>query len=253
MIEITAANLCFIGVAGFVGAFVDSVVGGGGLITTPSLLAIGLPVPYALGTNKVSVTGSITSFMTFYKAGKIDKKIIRLMPFSILGGAMGAWTVNYLPEHLMKNIVVCALVGVALYTFFRKDWGDESQVKPFSKNAVLLLVLLALGFGYYDGFFGPGTGTFLLFAFLNFGYSFINASGNAKALNLGSNIGALIVFALSSRVILPFAVVMAIGQILGARIGTIVAIKQGAKYVRPLFLLITTLLIGKQVIDLFWK
>lgn len=253
MVEINALNLAIVAVAGFVGAFVDAVVGGGGLITTPALLTVGLPVQYAIGTNKINVVGAITSFTTFYKAGKIDKKILKLMPLSALGGAIGALTVNALPEQLMKNIVVICLVLVSIYTFTRKDWGDNSNVKPFTKNTIFFLVLVALGLGYYDGFFGPGAGTFLLFAFLNFGYSFVNASANAKACNLGSNIGALLVFALSSKIVVPFAIVLALGQFTGARAGTKMAINQGAKYVRPLFFVITTLLIGKQVFDLFWK
>lgn len=253
MIEITIYHMVFIGVAGFLAAIVDSVVGGGGLITTPALLSIGLPVTNAIGTSKVCILGALTSFLTFFRSGKIDLKILKVMPVSALGGALGAYTVNAIPEYIMKNIVVTALAIVAIYTFFRKDWGEESNVKPFNKNRVILIVFMAMTFGYYDGFFGPGTGTFLLFGFLNFGYSFVEASGNAKALNLASNFGALVVFIASSKMIFSLAFAMGLGQVLGARIGTRLAITKGASYVRTLFLTITTLLIGKQIYDLFLK
>lgn len=251
--DFSIGTLAFVLAAGFLGGFIDSVVGGGGLVTAPAMLATGLPVPYAFGTNKVAVVGALTSFLTFYRAGAIDRVVLRFMPLSILGGALGAFTMNALPEYIMKNIVVVALVCVAIYTFFRKDWGDESHEKPFTKNIILAVGLVALGLGYYDGFFGPGAGTFLLFAFLNFGYNFVRASGNAKACNFGSNLGALLVFAASSKIVVPLGIAMAVGQVLGARTGAKMAITHGAKYVKPLFYIVTTLLIGKQVWDLFWK
>ena len=253
MAEVNVLTLCFLAVASFVASFIDSVVGGGGLITAPALLATGIPVPYALGTGKVNVIGTAVSFYTFYKAGKIDKKILQLMPLAFIGGMMGAMTVNALPERILKYIVVTCLVVVAIYTFFHKDWGAIESKVTFTKKTVFALAAVALGMGYYDGFFGPGTGTFLIFTFLTFGFNFVNASGNSKAWNLCSNLGALCIFIWTGKVILPFAIVMGVVQILGARAGAWVAITKGTKFVRPLFLVITTLLIGKQVFDIFLK
>ena len=117
-----AANLdpttvAFLIIAGFISAFIDSTVGGGGLISTPALLSLGLPVPYALGTNKVAASiGCLTSVVSFWRAGKIKKAALTLMPLSFIGSAIGAYVVYLLPERLMKNIIVVLLVAVAVYT-----------------------------------------------------------------------------------------------------------------------------------------
>ena len=255
MWEYETSYLLFIFGAGFVGAFIDAVVGGGGLVTTPALLGVGLPVATALGSNKLgSVFGTFTSAYTFWRNNRIDKKVIlKLAPLSFLGSGLGAYLVYLLPEKLMKNIVVLALVAVAVYTYRRKDWGDVNQVKKFTMGIVALAAALAFFLGFYDGFFGPGTGSFLIFTFLYLGYNFVYAAGNAKVLNLASGLGALLVFSLTGSINLPYAITMAVGQVLGARIGAKLAIAKGAAYVKPLYLTVTTLLIGKQVYDLLFK
>ena len=252
MVDYSLPTMLFLGTAGFLASFIDSVVGGGGLIGTPALMATGIPVPYALGTGKINIIGTITSFYTFFSSGKVDKQILRFMPISMLAGALGALTVNAIPEHIMRYIVVISLVIVAVYTFFRKDWGNAEREVLFSGQKKGLLALAAAVLGYY-GFFGPGTGTFLIFVFLTFGFDFVRSAGNAKALNLSSNIGSLIVFIATGKVILLYALVMGFMQVIGARAGAKIAITKGARFVRPLFLVITTLLISKQVYELFLK
>ena len=153
----------------------------------------------------------------------------------------------------MKNIVVLALVVVAVYTYRRKDWGDVNKVKIFTAKVVAVSVFFAFLLGFYDGFFGPGTGSFLIFVFLYLGYNFVFAAGNAKVLNLASGLGALLVFSLTGSLNIPYAITMAVGQIIGARLGAKIAISKGAGYVKPLYLTVTTLLIGKQVYDLLFK
>ena len=155
MWEYEIGYLCFVAVAGFLGAFIDAVVGGGGLVTTPALLATGLPVAMALGTNKLgAVFGTFTSCYTYWRNGRIDKKkVMKFVPFSFLGAALGAYLVYLLPEKLMKNIVVLALVMVAIYTYQRKDWGDINKVKAFTTQITVLVVGLAGFLGFYDGFF----------------------------------------------------------------------------------------------------
>ena len=123
-------TVLFLVVAGFIASFIDSTVGGGGLISTPALLSLGLPVPYALGTNKLAAfIGCFTSVISFWRAGKIKAMAFKLMPISFLGSALGAYVVYLLPERLMKNIIVVLLIAVAVYTYRRKDWGDTSSVK----------------------------------------------------------------------------------------------------------------------------
>ena len=151
---------------------------------------------FALGTNKLAASmGGLMSVFSFWRAGKINQKVaISLMPLSFLGSALGAYVVYLLPEQLMKNVIVVLLVAVAVYTYRRKDWGDVSAVKQLGLAALLGSVVMAFGIGFYDGFFGPGTGSFLIFGFLFLGYDFVTAAGNAKALNFASWYRSAVVF-----------------------------------------------------------
>lgn len=248
-------TLLFLIVAAFIASFIDSTVGGGGLISTPALLATGMPVNFALGTNKVAaMMGSFTSVVAFWRAGKINKKmVLYLMPLSFIGSAVGAYVVYLLPEVLMKNIIVALLVAVAVYTYFRKDWGDVSNVKKYTYATLFGTIVVTTGLGFYDGFFGPGTGSFLIFGFLFLGYDFVTAAGNAKALNFASGAGALLSFALSGSVYWGYGLAMGVSMVFGAILGSKVAIDKGASYVRPLYLGVTTILIGKQIYDLLLK
>ena len=158
-----------------------------------------------------------------------------------------------LPEKLMKNIIVVLLVAVAIYTYRRKDWGDNSTIMELGLQALLGAIAMAFTIGFYDGFFGPGTGSFLIFGFLYLGYDFVTAAGNAKALNFASGIGALAAFAMSGTIVWSYGIIMAVAMIVGAICGSRLAIQKGASYVRPLYLLVTTLLIGKQVYEILLK
>lgn len=241
-------------IAGFLAAFIDSTVGGGGLISTPFLLGIGLPVPYALGTNKAaSAMGAAMSVFSFWRAGKISSIAWKICIFSFIGSAIGAYVVYLLPAKLMKNIIVVLLVAVAVYTYRRKDWGDNPRLKEITGKLYAEAVLLALVLGFYDGFFGPGTGSFLIFGFLFLGFDFVTAAGNAKVLNFMSGLGGMFSFAMSGTVIWSYGLIMGIAMLCGAFCGARLAIKKGAAYVRPLYLLVTTLLIGKQVYEILMK
>ena len=220
------STIAFLLLAGFIAAFIDSTVGGGGLISTPALLALGLPVNFALGTNKLAASmGGLMSVFSFWRAGKINQKVaISLMPLSFLGSALGAYVVYLLPEQLMKNVIVVLLVAVAVYTYRRKDWGDVSAVKQLGLAALLGSVVMAFGIGFY-----------------------------AKALNFASGIGALLSFTLSGSVLWTYGLLMGFAMVIGAYFGSRMAIRHGASYVKPLYLIVTTLLIGKQVYELLFK
>lgn len=247
--------LLFLVIAGFIAAFVDSVVGGGGLISLPALLATGIPVPYALGTNKLAaVFGAMTSFTNFYRAGKIDLKSVgKLMPISFIASCIGAYTTLIIPSGIMRKIVLVLLIFVAVYTLFRRDWGDVSHIKKRTLGLSILLVIMAVIMGFYDGFFGPGTGSFLMFGFLFFGYDYVFAAGNAKALNLASGLAGFMTFALNGTVLWGYGICMGISMVCGAFVGSKMAIEKGSTYVRPLFLTVTTLLILKQIYDIMIK
>lgn len=254
MLEFHLQDLLFLLGAGFVGSFIDAAVGGGGLITLPAYMATGIPTILAIGSNKFSASiGAVTSFFTFAREGKVDVKILKMMPLSFLGSVAGACIASLMPEQVLRYIVVIALVCVALYTYRKKEWGGVNTLETMTRSMAIGIALLAWFLGMYDGFFGPGTGTFLIFGFLYFGYNFVTAAGNTKALNLASNLGGLIAFLLLGRVYVAYALPVGLVSIAGARLGAKFAIKKGVGYIRTLYLIVTVVLIGKQVYDLFLK
>jgi uncharacterized membrane protein YfcA len=254
MEQLSLEMLLFLVAAGFVASFIDSVVGGGGLISVPALLWTGLPPSVVLGTNKLAGTmSSMTSTISFMRSGKVDLKLVKyLFPLSVIGSTLGVVLVQQIPPDFLRPLVVVMLGMVLVYTLFKKDWGQASSYRGTTVRTVVLAGLVAFVLGFYDGFFGPGTGSFLLFAFLMLGFDFVGAAGNAKVLNFGSNIAALVTFAMYGSIDYAYGIPMAVAMIFGALVGSRVAIRKGESYVRPLFLFMTTVLIGKQLWDL-WK
>ncbi|MPN16816.1 putative membrane transporter protein YfcA [bioreactor metagenome] len=244
--------LAFLVVAGFLSAFIDSVVGGGGMISLPALLLTGLPPSLALGTNKMaSVMGSLTSTLSFMRSGKINYGLIKyLFPLSLIGSVFGVITVQKMPPEFLKPLVIVLLIAVTIYSVFKKDWGNESTYQGMTRKVAVLSGVAAFTLGFYDGFFGPGAGSFLIFAFLMIGFDFVTAAGNARTLNFASNIAAVITFGLAGSINFYYSIPMGLAMIVGALAGTRLAITKGATYVRPLFITVTTLLVSKQLWDL---
>ncbi len=240
-------------VFGFLAAFIDSVVGGGGLIALPALLFTGLPPAAAVATNKLAGTvGSLTSTIMFYRSGKLDiKSVYKLFPLTFIGSMIGAWVVHLMNPELLKPLMLVMLAAVALYTIFKKDLGTTSTRKELSVRRYIIFVILIFAIGFYDGFIGPGTGSFLIFAFLMVGFDFLKAAGNAKFLNFGSNIAALVMFMILGQVNYAYGIPMGIAQLAGAVCGSRFAIKRGSGYVRALFIFVTFLLLAKNAYDYF--
>ena len=234
---------------GFVAAFIDSVVGGGGLISVPTLMWAGLPMLNVLGTNKFASTmGACAGFLTYLRSGTIDKKIMRVMfPLSFIGSIFGVLVVRQVPPDFLRPLVVIMLIVIAIYSVAKKNWGADKQSVSVSQKNYLLGMVIIFALGFYDGFFGPGTGSFMLFMFLMTGYGFLGAAANARA----ANFAAVIVFTILGLVNFSYAIPMGLGMILGAFCGAKMAITKGAAYVRPLFIGMTVILIGKQIIELF--
>jgi uncharacterized membrane protein YfcA len=238
-------------VFGFLAAFIDSVVGGGGLIALPALLFTGLPPAAAVATNKLAGTiGSLTSTIIFYRSGELDlKSVYKLFPLTFIGSMIGAWTVHLMNPEVLKPLMLVMLAAVAIYTIFKKDWGGKSTYKKLSIRHFIIFIFLLFAIGFYDGFIGPGTGSFLIFAFLMIGFDFLKAAGNAKFLNFGSNISALLMFMYLGQVNYAYGLAMGIAQFVGAICGSKFAIKRGSGYVRALFITVTFLLIAKNTYD----
>ena len=255
MDDINLYMLLFLIVSGFIAAFIDTVVGGGGLISMPALLFIGLPPAPAVTTNKFAASmGAVVGFISFVRSGYVRFSMVKyLLPLSFLGSIGGAYTLHLIPPDFLRPLIIVMLVLVTIYTLFKKDFGRTTTFKGMTSRIWALSLLIAFTMGFYDGFFGPGTGTFLLFAFLWIGLDFIGAAANARALNFASNIAGAIFFASQGTVIYEYAIPMGIAMMFGAFCGARMAIAKGASYVKALFIIMSTVLIGKQVIDLFIK
>jgi uncharacterized protein len=249
------STIVLLAVFGFVAAFIDSTVGGGGLISLPALLGLGMPPYLALGTNKLAGTiSSATSSYTFIKNGKFDKKLMLILfPVSLIGAYFGAKTVLFVPQEFLKILVVVMMALIFVYTLFNKRFGQDSNYKGLTKFTLGIGIPFTFLIGFYDGFFGPGTGSFFVFLMvLLFGYDFVIAAGNGRILNLASNISALFVFTMEGKVVFMTGLIMGIAMLLGANLGAKMAIKTGVRYVRPLFLVVSITLIVKMVYELIF-
>ncbi|WNF04836.1 TSUP family transporter [Brevibacillus borstelensis] len=253
--DLDLSTILFLAFFGFVAAFIDSTVGGGGLISLPALLGLGIPSYLALGTNKLAGTiSSATSSVTFIRMGKFDKKLMAILfPVSLVGAYFGAKTVLFVPQEFLKVLVIIMMAAIFVYTLLNKRFGENTTFKGYTKFTLGLGIPVTFLIGFYDGFFGPGTGSFFVFLMvLLFGYDFVIAAGNGRILNLASNIAALLVFMLEGKVIFITGLTMGVAMLLGATLGARVAIKTGVRYVRPLFLLVSITLITKMVYELFF-
>ncbi|MGE8205567.1 TSUP family transporter [Heyndrickxia sp. NPDC080065] len=251
MHDIHLYTLLFLIATGFLASFIDAVVGGGGLISIPALLFVGLPPSTAIATNKLaSSMGSLTSTISFIRSGKVNFRLVsKLFPITLIGALFGAYIVKHVSSEILKPLVLTLLITVAIYTILKKEWGKDSKYRGMTKTKAVLFALVIFLIGFYDGFFGAGTGAFLLFSFLMIGFDFVQSAGNAKVLNFASNLAALFMFLYLGIVNFSYGIPMGIAMILGAIIGSNFAIKKGVSYVRVLFILVTLFLIGKNIFD----
>ncbi len=251
MTELPALALVALAAVAFVAGTVDAVAGGGGLLTVPALLAAGLPPHLALGTNKgQSVFGSFAALASFVRAGRVDGRRARLtFPLGLLGSLGGAALVLALDPAVLRPLVLGLLVAVAAILALRPDLGGRRTPPP--RAAPLLAALLALGIGAYDGFFGPGTGTFLIVgAVLLLGDGLAAASANAKVVNFASNLAAVGLFASQGTVVWRIALPMAAAQLVGGVVGARLAHQGGDRFVRKAVLAVVAALAAKLAWDL---
>ncbi|MBI5975091.1 TSUP family transporter [Staphylococcus canis] len=247
-------TMLIISVLGFIAAFIDAVVGGGGLISIPALMAVGLPPATALGTNKLaSAFGALTASISFIRARKVNRQLIyMLFPLVFISSICGAFIATTIPTQYFKPLAIVMLFIVLLYTLLKKDWSKQKPIHSISKVGLSLAFFILIMIGFYDGFLGGGTGSFLMFVLLLIGFDFLKAAGNAKVLNFGSNLGALLLFMFLGRVDYSLGIVMALSMIIGSYMGSKFAIKKGISYVRLLFIAVTLILLLKNVYDYIW-
>ncbi|MCB2408697.1 sulfite exporter TauE/SafE family protein [Hymenobacter lucidus] len=240
----------------FLAGFVDSVVGGGGLIQLPAMLLLlkGVPVPTILGTGKVSsLAGTSAAFRRY--AGQVPIRWRAVGAAAVAAGMFsfaGARIVSLLPAELLRPLVLGLLVVIAIYTFWRKDFGAIHAPRLPASKEPYYGILIGVVLGFYDGFFGPGTGSFLLFAFVGlFGYDFITASASAKLVNIATNVASVAFFAFTHQIIYQIALPMAACNMLGSALGAKVALQRGTGFVRGLFLVVVCGIIMKLGYDTF--
>ncbi len=222
---------------GLAAGFVDAIAGGGGLITLPVILSLGLPPPIALGVNKLQATFGSGSAAWHYRKSELVsvRDCLPGVLFTLLGAAAGTYCVQLLDTRYLKQLIPILLLGVLAYVVFKPQLGTE-DIRPRLARGPFY-VLAGLGLGFYDGFLGPGTGSFWTMAFmLGLGFNLTKATGYTKVMNFTSNLTALAGFLLAGKVVFPAGLVMGVGQLLGARFGSQLVVARGTRFIRPVFI-----------------
>ena len=239
----------------FLAGFVDSVAGGGGLISIPAYVFAGLPMHFAYGTNKfAAATGTCVSSFTYFKSGNVHLKTAL---FSGAGALVGAWLGSQLAmilkEEVLRYCLMIILPLAAIFILFNRKFGENEDGHEEVKHLYPKALLIGFGLGAYDGFFGPGTGTFLIILFcLVLKLPLITSSGNAKLTNLASNVASAIAYMSGGKVLYWLAVPAALSMIAGNYLGAHLAIKNGAKFIKPIIVLVIVLLLFKIVTEMFF-
>jgi uncharacterized membrane protein YfcA len=238
--------------------FVDSIVGGGGLILLPALFSVmpGVTPATLLGTNKsAAVWGTAAAAAQFQR--RIGLRWHALLPAAALafGGALiGAWAVTVVPGDFLRRLLPGVLLALLIYTLLRKDMGQQHAPRYQGRTELAAAGVIGFGIGLYDGFFGPGTGSFLIFLFVRWlGYDFLNAAASAKLINMMTNFGALLLFGLKGHVLWRYGLMMAVANVAGSVLGTRIALHHGTGFVRKVFIAVVSALILKTAYDAFLK
>ncbi|OWY40650.1 hypothetical protein CEK28_02885 [Xenophilus sp. AP218F] len=250
-------TLGFVCTLAFMAGLIDAAVGGGGLIQIPALFtALPNMSPATLfGTNKLaSAVGTLSAARSYLRKVRLPWRLI--LPAAAAAFIMsfaGAAAVSLIPKDVMRPLVLALLLVMAVYTLWKKDFGARHSPGPIGRREMLVGVAIGGAIGFYDGLFGPGTGSFLMFLFIRFfSFDFLHASASAKVVNLTTNVAALAFFIPAGHVLYQYAVPMALCNMLGAMAGTWIALKKGARFVRILFLMLTSSLICKLAWDMFF-
>ncbi|MGE5517529.1 MAG: sulfite exporter TauE/SafE family protein [Bacteroidota bacterium] len=248
-----SSDWLILGGAAFFAGMVDAVVGGGGLIQIPVLLSQfpQTAIPTLFGTNKVaSIVGTSSAMVKYGRSVAIPWRIVLPATAAALVGAwLGAALVAWLPREWMRPLVLVLMVAAALYTFANKHFGHTATHEPKASDP-WLGALVGLVIGLYDGFFGPGTGSFLIFAFIRlFGMDFLRATAGAKVVNVATNLSAIAFFSTSGPLLWSVGIAMAACNLIGAQVGTFMALRHGSGFIRKVFLVVVVVLIGKLALD----
>ncbi|MDD0840405.1 TSUP family transporter [Curvibacter sp. HBC61] len=244
--------------ASLLAGFIDSIVGGGGLVLVPALFAT-FPTTHPATLFGVNKSASIwgTAMATWQYQRRVSLRWGTLLPAAaagFIGAGSGAWAVTVISPNFLRQLLPLVLLGVLVYTLAKKELGQLHQPRFQGRAEVLAASAVGLGIGFYDGFFGPGTGSFFVFLLVRWlGYDFLNASASAKLLNTATNLAALILFTLKGHVWWHFALPLAVANVVGSVLGTRMALKHGAGFVRWVFIAVVSTLILKTSYDAFLR
>ncbi|MBC7826293.1 MAG: TSUP family transporter [Chitinophagaceae bacterium] len=245
-------------VVAFMAGFVDAIVGGGGLLQTPAglILLPQYPVATIIGTLKIpAFAGTGFAAIQYARKVKIDYRILGSMAaIAFCAAFAGSSLLNAVSNRFMKPFLLIVLILVAIYTYGNKNFGIHSHKNHDSKQQWQYFILISLVIGFYDGFIGPGAGSFLVLAFIGLmGFDFLKASANAKFVNMATNLGSILFFIIKGKIIFPIALPMAICNALGGIAGARLAILKGNKFIRVFFLVIICGTILRFAYDVFFK
>jgi len=245
-------------IASFVAGFVDAIVGGGGLIQTPvALIALpNLSVASIIGTLKIpGFSGTSIATIQYLKKVKVDWKLFGVMAVvSFAFAFIGSSLLNVMQNDFMKPVLFVILVLLLIYTYLKKDLGQFEISSLSVKQKYIYAIIICVFIGFYDGFIGPGTGSLLIIAFVGIlGFDFLQASTNAKLVNLATNIGSIILFVIKGKIVWAIAIPMAVCNATGAFIGARLAISKGNGFIRAFFLIIVAVTLLRFGYDIFIK
>jgi uncharacterized membrane protein YfcA len=250
LFDLSVEIVIVLATAAFLAGFIDSIAGGGGLVTVPALLLAGMTPVEALGTNKLQgLFGSGSATMAYASKGHVDlQKQLPSAALSLAGGVAGALLATVIPGEFLRALLPFMLVAIALYFAVKPNMDDVDRAErmtPFLFSVTLVPLI-----GFYDGVFGPGTGSFFMLAFVSLaGYGVLKATAHTKLLNFASNIGGFAAFALAGVVFWKLGLLMGVAQFLGARLGAGLAMKKGARLIKPLLIFTCIALAVRLLLD----
>lgn len=250
--------ILFLCIASFVAGFIDAIVGGGGLIQTPAALILlpNVPVASIIGTLKIpGFSGTSIATYQYLKRVNVNWKLFAVMAMvSFTFAYLGSSLLNVMQNDFMKPLLFAILILLLFYTYLKKDFGQYQSNKLSSKQHYFYAILISIVLGFYDGFIGPGTGSLLIMAFIAFlGFDFLQASANAKLVNLATNFGSITLFVLKGKIIWAVAIPMAICNATGSWLGARLAISKGNGFIRVFFLIIVSIALLRFGYDVFIK
>jgi uncharacterized membrane protein YfcA len=250
MAEFSIEIILFLAAAAFLAGFMDAISGGGGLVTVPALLIAGFGPVAALGTNKLQgLFGSGSATLAYAASGHVDlRSQLPSALLSFVGAVVGAALATVMPGEWLRALLPLLLIAIALYFLLKPDIGDVDRTRRMTPFMFGLMVVPLIGF--YDGLFGPGTGSFFMLAFVTLaGHGLLKATAHTKLLNFASNLGAFAAFALAGAVAWKIGLMMGAAQFLGARIGAALAMKKGARLIKPMLIVVCLALAVRLLLD----